>query len=132
MDKTTLVERDFLDGEMLIRELEHAQINVHSAFWLYDSEADRWRLIIASEIEDFYSPKKAYTHIWNVLKEMTNKGIEIGFSFDNISVMSPKDPLIKALSMTIKTGPEDICGIRFSRNRIGNSYIDDSYIYRIQ
>jgi hypothetical protein len=59
VDKTTLVERDFSDGELLIRELDEANLNIHSAFWLYDSEAERWRLIIASKNEDFTSPKKA-------------------------------------------------------------------------
>jgi hypothetical protein len=69
VDKTTLVERDFSDGELLIKELEKAQIHVHSALWLYDSESENWRLILASNMEDFESPKKAYKHIWDVLQD---------------------------------------------------------------
>jgi hypothetical protein len=129
VDKTTLVERDFQDGEILIKELDKAHINVHSAFWLYDSEADHWRLIIASTAADFASPKKAYTHIQNVLKSMGKTGVSVGFSLENISVISPNDPFINILNKAIKTGPKDISGIRFSRNRIGNSYIEDAYIY---
>jgi hypothetical protein len=132
VDKTTLVERDFSDGELLIKELDEAHLNIHSAFWLYDSEAERWRFIIASKNEDFTSPKKAYMQINNVLERMESKGVTVGFSLENISVISPHNPLINCLNKAIKTGPEDISGIRFSRNRIGNSYIEDAYIYRIQ
>lgn len=132
MDKTTLVEKDFKDGEILIKELDKAHINVHSALWLYNSESDSWRLIIASKIADFSSPKKAYSHISKVLKDMKNSGVSVGFSLENITVISPNHPLIMILSQAIHTGPNDINGIRFSRNRIGNSYIEDAFIYRVQ
>jgi hypothetical protein len=132
VDKTTLVERDFSDGEILIKELDSTNVNVHSALWLYDSEADNWRLIIASKNADFTSPKKAYLQIYNALKSLESKGEKVGFSLENISVVSPNHPLINILNKTIKTGPSDISGLRFSRNRIGNSYIEDAYIYRIQ
>lgn len=132
MDKTTLVERDFHEGELLIRELEKAHINVHSAFWLYDSEADRWRLIIASKMADFASPKKAYMHIRNTLKKLEKAGRPLSLSLEYISVISPNHPIIKILGTVIKTGHDEIVGIRFSRNRIGDSYIEDAYIYRVQ
>jgi hypothetical protein len=132
VDKTTLVERDFSDGELLIKELEKAQIHVHSALWLYDSESENWRLILASNMEDFESPKKAYKHIWDVLQEMDKTGNKICFSLENITVISPRHPLINNLNKVMKTGPQDIDGIRLSRRGIGNSYIEDAYIYRIQ
>lgn len=43
MVKTTLVERDFVDGEILLRELDLSHMKVHSAMWLYDSEVDYWK-----------------------------------------------------------------------------------------
>ncbi|WP_026574245.1 hypothetical protein [Bacillus sp. UNC438CL73TsuS30] len=132
MVKTTLVERDFVDGEILLRELDLAHMKVHSAMWLYDSEVDYWKFIIASEIRDAEGPKAAYTFVWNVLKQMENAGVSVGFSLENILVVSPNDSLIKNLGTVQKTGPNDISGIRFSRNRAGNIFIDDAYIYRIQ
>lgn len=132
MDKTTLVERDFKDGEILIKELEKANINIHSALWLFDSEADRWQLIVASNNANFTSPKKAYGEIWEVLKQMEEKGLRIAFSLENISVVSPNHQLINTLNQAVRTAPDDISDIRFSRIRIGSSYIEDAYIYRIQ
>ena len=132
MDKTTLVEKDFKDGELLIAELDKAQLKVHSALWIYNSEADNWRLMIASDKEDFSSPKKAYSLINEVIEKMNNSGINIGFSLENISVVSTDHPLIRLLSSAIKTNPRSISGIRFSRNTIDNNYIEDAYIYRVQ
>lgn len=132
MDKTTLVEKDFEDGAILIKELDKAHINVHSALWIYNSEVDYWRLIIASKIADFESPRKAYTHISSAIKRLEKSGVKIGFSLDNISVVSPHHPLVKGLSQALKTEPGEIANIRFSRNRIGNTFIEDAYIYRIQ
>ncbi|MCL6574305.1 MAG: hypothetical protein K6T88_21945 [Bacillus sp. (in: Bacteria)] len=132
MDKTTLVESDISDGENLIKGLYEAHINVHTAFWLYDSEADRWRLMIASKDAEFASPKKAYMQINDILEIMESKGVTVGFSLENISVISPNDTLINFLDKEIQTGPEGINGLRISRSRIGNSYIEDAYLYRIQ
>lgn len=131
MDKTTLVESDFRDGEILIKELEKALVNVHAALWLYDSEADRWRLMIASKNADFASPKKAYIQINDVLESMKSRGITVNFSLENITVVSPIDPLITDLKKAVNTVPEDSSGLRISRNGIGDSYIEDAYIYTI-
>jgi hypothetical protein len=132
MDKTTLVERDFKDGEVLINQLDRAHINVHSALWLYNSEEENWRLVIASKIADFSSPRRAYSHIRNVLRKIEKSNTTIGITLENISVISPNHPLIKLLSVAVKTNPNQISGIRFYRNRIGNSFIEDAYIYRVQ
>jgi hypothetical protein len=131
VDKTNLVESDFRDGEILIKELDQSHINVYAAFWLYDSDADRWRLMISSKDSDFASPKKAYIQINDVLESMKSRGITVNFSLENITVVSPIDPLITGLKKAVNTVPEDSSGFRFSRSRIGDSYIEDAYIYTI-
>jgi hypothetical protein len=63
---------------------------------------------------------------------MDKTGIKICFSLENITVISPMHPLKNNLNKVMKTGPQDIDGIRLSRKGIGSSYIEDAYIYRIQ
>jgi hypothetical protein len=46
-------------------------------------------------------------------------------------MVSPKHPLLQLLKGAIQTGP-GINGIRFSRNMINGTYIDDAFIYRLQ
>lgn len=132
MDKTTLVEKDFNDGRILIKQLDRLHINVHSALWLYNPDEENWRLIIASKIAEFTSPKRAYYLVKKALRVLENTQGEIGITLDNISVVSPNHPLIKLLAVVIVTEPDALSGIRLSRNRINNSFIEDAYIYRLQ
>jgi len=129
MDKTALVDMDFKNGETLIKSLDRAQFHVHSAFWFFNSESEQWRLMIASELVDDLGPKIAYTQIKSVIDDLEPS---IGIELQNISVISPSNILIKILGSAIKTSPTDIKGIRLSRNTIGNSFIEDVYIYRLQ
>ncbi|GAB3790493.1 hypothetical protein [Virgibacillus kimchii] len=131
MDKRTLVEKDFKDGAVLVTELDKAAFHVQAALWLYDTDRDNWRLMIASKDYDTTGPAKAYEHINKVLKEIEQKNSDYGIALDNISVVRTNDKLIKLLETTIQTGPEEVSGIRFSRNAINNHYIEDAYIYRV-
>lgn len=128
MDKTTLVEKDIKDGERLIRALDEADFQVHSALWFYLPESDKWRFIIASPLIDKEGPIKAYTCL---RQKLANLSPSIGTSLKDISIVSPNDDLIKLLKVAISTGP-GISGIRFTRNVINNVFIEDVYIYRIQ
>jgi hypothetical protein len=101
-------------------------ILVHSALWLYNSEEENWRLIIASKIADFTSPRRAYSRVKNALLILKNNQIEIGITLDNISVVSPNHPLIKVLSGVIVTEPNALSNLRLTRNRINNSFIEDA------
>lgn len=54
---------------------------------------------------------------------------------ERIDLMQPCSFMIKIHSMPVfistvfNTGPEEVNAIRFSRNRMGSSYIKDAYIY---
>jgi len=48
----------------------------------------------------------------------------------DIAVIDSNDPLIKLLRVAIKTGG-GISGIRFTKNVINGTPIEDAYIYRI-
>ncbi|MBP1971734.1 hypothetical protein J2Z83_003889 [Virgibacillus natechei] len=132
MDKRTLVENDFRNGENLILALDNENFAVHSALWLFDTERDSWRLIIASEKVDHSGPKKAYEGIYKVINILKKEEENFTITLDNISVVSPFHELIKDIGTTIQTGVESIAGIRCSRNTINNHYIEDAYIYRMQ
>lgn len=130
MDKTTLVERDYKDGEMLIRQLDECGFPVHSALWIYNSEAEQWRFVIASKKVTFIGYKQSYSKIKDIISQQMPSSF--GIRLHDISVTSPSNILIDTLSQAVQTAPDSISGIRFSNNSIGNSYIEDAYIYRLQ
>ncbi|MBA7490512.1 hypothetical protein ES702_01050 [subsurface metagenome] len=127
MDKTVLVEKYIQEGKRLIEALDKAGFQVEAAMWFYLTDSDEWRLLIASPFVEKNGPKKAYSFIQSVLAQLSPSS-EI--SLKDISVLSPKHHLISLLRIAIRTGP-GISGIRFTRNVINSTLIEDAYIYRI-
>ncbi len=127
MDKTALVERNIEDGRSLVSGLDDAGFPVRAALWLYLSDSDDWRFIIASLLADKIGPRQAYESVQSVLAGLSPP---VRVSLKEISVVSPNDPLILLLGQAIHTG-SGISGIRFARNTINGTFIEDAYIYRL-
>lgn len=128
MDKTALVEKDVEEGKRLIEALDNAGFQVHAVLWFYLAESDEWRFVVASPLVERKGPKEAYAFVQAVLAQLLPPS---GISLEEISVVSPEYDLIRLLKVAIQTGP-GISGIRFTRNTINNTFIEDAYIYRMQ
>lgn len=115
------------DGARLIESLDKSGFQVVAALWLYLSESDKWRLIIASPSEIVKGPRQAYIDIQSVLN---NTSPPIKILLQDISVVSPSDRLIQSLTGCISTGSE-IGGLRIQNSVFNNQFIEDAYIYRI-
>ncbi len=127
MVKEALVEKNIEEGKRLIEELDGKNFKVQAALWFYSADSDEWRLLIASPFVEKNGPKKSYNFIQAVLSRLSPSA-EI--SLKDISVLSPSNDLIKLLRSAFRTG-SGISGIRFTRNVINNTMIEDAYIYRI-
>ena len=127
MVKTSLVETDIAEGRKLINELKKLQshFQVQAAFWLNRPEAMEWRLYLATPLVDQRGPLSAYTDLQNVLR--TNPW---SISMQEISVVSPKDKLVKVVKKSAAI-PPGAPGIRFGRTRLDDTYIEDVYVYRV-
>jgi len=113
-------------GKKLTQQLDTDGFPVHASLWFYIPDANQWRLLIASPIVDTEGPKKAYEGIRESLsKDPTGFA---GLSLQNITVLSPQDPLIRLLRFAVRL--PGIGSVRFTRNRVNNVYIEDAYIYR--
>ena len=125
MDKTALVEAYINDGKKLIETLVKAQFPIKAALWFYMTDAEEWRLLIASPIVEEKGPNEAYTLIQKELEQLS-----LDISLNEVSVLSPRSELIRLIRATIKTGTK-IAGIRFTGNVIQNKLIEDAYIYLV-
>jgi len=126
MDQGTLVKDDVAEGAKLISALDASGFEVSSALWLYSSEHEDWRLIIATPLVDKEGPRATYRMVQRVLRKT-------GLNLDlrRIGVVSPSDSLIQVLRRAIKTD-SGISNIRFSRNVVDGIYIEDAVLYRVQ
>jgi len=133
MDKEVVV-REFLSepmieaGKRLIERLDESDSNVQAAFWMFFPDERCWKLIVASESVEHDGPRQFYKRIAEANKKADES--ESVVSLHDVGATDTSDTFVKLLKTAISTGDE-IAGIRFSRNAINGTFIEDSYIYRI-
>lgn len=131
MVKTSLVEADLLAGRRLVIALDVPEPNrslfrLKAAFWLYDPESQEWRLVLATPLVDEEGPLATYKRLQRTLYSIQPTDL----SLQNISVVSPRDPLVKAVKRVSRIAP-GVQGIRVTRNSINGTYIEDAYVYKL-
>jgi hypothetical protein len=118
MVKTSLVEQDIKEGERFLQALDEPAVitlgrrrvvdlpddhfRVKAAFWMYLPESLEWRLVIATPLVDEQGPLATYRDIRSVLAA----NLALNLSLQNISVVSPKDPLVKVFQNAMKIAPD--------------------------
>jgi hypothetical protein len=127
MVKTSLVERDIQEGRKLVQSLDLAGLRINAALWLFIPESSEWRLTIATPLVDEKGPLHTYRRVHTALKSISPP---LSISIQNIAAISPDDSLIQQLKGAVRTG-RNLEGVRFTRNFIKNSYIEDAYLYRV-
>lgn len=131
MVKTSLVEQDLTEGKKLLEALDRPKPNgtsfrVKAAFWLYRPESMGWRLILATPLVDEKGKFATYAHLRKIVDSIQ----PLNLSTHNISVVSPRDPLVKAVRGALRIAP-DSEDVRFSGAMVGGTYVDDAYLYRL-
>lgn len=86
MATPVLVDTDIKEGERLLKRLDEQRISVTSAMWLFFSEPEEWRLLLALPLVRHEGPLAAYEVIRRVLKKYN-----LGVPLSRIVVVSPKD-----------------------------------------
>lgn len=126
--KEQLTEAMIRAGAELTRKLDEVRWPVLASLWLYLSEGNQWKLVLASPLVASDGPKKSYEMVQAALA--TTPAAERTVALSDVGVTDPKDPLIELLRVAVKTGPT-VGGIRFTRNVINGHFIEDAYIYRM-
>ncbi len=127
MDKATLVDVDIAGGERALQILDRAGFKVSLALWLYSSEFEAWRLYIASPVVDTEGPKKAYVRLLSAIRA-SDPDLTTAIT---ITLVSPKDPLMRALRRTFGT-TASVHGMRLGGNVIDGMFVEQAYVYRVR
>jgi hypothetical protein len=124
--KEVLTDGMIAAGEELVKGLDVRGWPVEDALWFYDSDNNRWQLMIASPKVDTDGPQQSYSFIRGALDNLPNASSAMNL-FD-VTVRSPTDRLIEVIGKQLNTGP-GIHRRRF-RGAVGGQYIDDALLYR--
>ncbi len=114
-------------GRHLVEALDGASFPVSGALWLFNPEANDWRLLIVSPAVTTNNLSRAFSQLHQIARGLP----EYPILLSSVSLLQSEDPLIVQLRKALRTGPQDISGIRFSKNVIDGTYIEDAYIYRL-
>ena len=85
MLKKVLVTGLIRDGDLLLQGLEQQSFPISAALWYYLPEAERWRLVIASQFVDSQGPMAAYMLVQRVLATLERPTLLLS----DVSVVSP-------------------------------------------
>ena len=125
MDKETLVAADIDTGQRLMEELARADYPAEAAFWLYDSDVERWHLWISTPKADV-DLQEAYMSIHELVAKLKAEGCEI--DLQDITLASPSDSLVKALDKRLHM--KDMGRLRLKSLIAGRYYLEDLVVYR--
>jgi hypothetical protein len=129
MARDVVVDLDIEGGKQLIDALDEAGFPVQSAFWLFRSESDSWRLVISTPVADKEGSLGAYHQIQPILHDALGSRIRL----DRISAVGTKDRVVKALRSRYRSFPkEEVEGLRLYQTRTDDVFIEGAYVYRVQ
>lgn len=99
-----------------------------ASLWVFVTDAETWRLFLASPIVDSSGTRKAYRRVQQILSRSAE--VRAIIQLQDITVVGVSDPLIATLRSALKTGA-GISGIKFSRGMINGMWIEDAFFYRM-
>lgn len=126
MAEETLVKEALTDhmiqaGAALLANLDRSHFPVDAALWLYLTEANQWRLLLATPEVHLDGPRKAYKRL---LQALRNASAHV--APEDIAVVDTRDAFIQLFRKVVSVQG----GVRFSRDTINGQFIEDAYIYR--
>ena len=125
----TLVASDMEAGLNLIRALDAADFGVAAAFWLYNSDFDKWRMIIGySGPKEDLEKKGLEAAVISAEWRNANPSLPI-LDLIRVRVTSADDKLISGLKPMIKV--DGLQEVRFSHRLVDGVYVEDAIIHRM-
>jgi hypothetical protein len=126
--KEPLTREMILAGQELVKELDLRKADLKCAFWMYYPEIGQWRLVLSLHLVDTEGPNRAYALVQEALEKLPEA---IRPRLEEVKLLSPDHSLIKSMRSTLRTEPQFITGIRFTRNRVNDVFVEDAYVYRV-
>ena len=127
MDKAELVNVDFAVGAKVLEILDRSGLTISLAMWLYAPEYEDWRFALSSRQLDTVAPAKAYGLVHNALAQA-------GFPLEQtppLMILSLSDTFVRKLRRMFGKA-KSVEGMRLGGQLIGDRFVQDAIVYRIQ
>jgi hypothetical protein len=122
-----LVATDLTAGSQLVEALERSGLPVGVALWLYSTDYEDWRFVLASRRLDEARLSDAYGMIHDAL---TAAGVSLEQT-PALLILRMSDPFIRALRRVFGKA-KSVEGMRLGGQLIGDRFVEDALVYRIR
>lgn len=127
MDKNALVTVDVALGEEVVDALDAAGVVLGVAVWAYLDEYGDWRLVVASRQFDDLGIRGGY----GLLHKALDKAGLTPERRPTVMIQPMNNPFIRSLRKMYGKN-KYVERMRLRRETIGDRYVEDAYVYRIQ
>jgi len=117
------------EGATLVMELDNLGASPDAALWYYFADTGAWKLLIADRKVVSDGPRAVYRQVLKALQKLRDRVTHI--VLEDVTVVMPDAPIIFLLRRALSVSPGP-AGVRFSRNVIDGTMIEDAYIYRLK
>ena len=120
-----LIEKNKQAARKLLDVLDHWQVQVSTALWLYLENRGEWKLVLAMPQADVNKINQTYDLIAKAIETNDIRGL----SLRQIDIRSPSNEIVMSISKAIQLkGPQP--PVHISKSGIGDVFIEDAYILR--
>jgi hypothetical protein len=122
VDKNALVEA----GSKLVKWLDESNFKPRAAMWVYNSEAETWKLWIVPA-SGFNDKREFYLKLSDIISAHRN---EIpGFDISSVEFKTDSHPAVQGLKTMVRM--EDLGSAYFSNNRFNGFLLPDGIVLRM-
>jgi hypothetical protein len=116
------------EGRRLVKAVRNSGITITAALWMYETEPERWRLMLISPSYDRADPLDAYSALSAVVDSMNPP---IRFDVTAVSFMRLADRRRKALRRFLKSNVRDSDTVIEGASLEGQ-YVEAMYFYPLE
>lgn len=114
------------------RQLWHSLRNnkdfpIQGIFWLLESDAGEWRLVIATPKVDSLGPRDAYRELAAITRQIPAEARQLL----QIELISPKNPMYEALRSVFGQAAS-VEGARLGNTLVGGRLFGEAYLYEVR
>lgn len=128
MADAALVENDVERSRAFVNFLESHGLPLTAALWIFQSDADRWRLVVCpreqrENVSSFYR---------DFAKLINAAGSPISLlPLDMVDIVAEDSPLVRQLGSVIRVAGTETESIRLTNNVINGVFLDDAIILKL-
>ncbi|MEU4233473.1 hypothetical protein AB0F17_55095 [Nonomuraea sp. NPDC026600] len=118
------MKQDIKEGARLIQELNDLDFPISSALWAYMTDADEWRLVIATPPRAAAARSTTYRLIQDALIRL-----ELSIPLSRIALVRDDDPAVQNLRALAESNRSGALGLKFGSVKISGQHVDEGYAY---